>query len=100
MDDSGFMNRCEPGDGEGGVCEPVGQGTEGLVLLDEIAQRAARGVLHCEEAVSLSVANIEDATDIRMLNRPAEAQLSLEPLLPAGIVSQSGLQNLDRHDGR
>src|SRR5262245_60031291 len=35
-----------------------------------------------------------------MLNRAAEAQLSSEPLLPAGIVGQPRLQNLDRDDSR
>ena len=100
MDDPGGVNRGQAGDRAGRVGEAFGQRAERLVLLDEVAQRAAGGVLHREEPVAVGVTNVEDAGDIRVADRAAQPQLALEPLLPARIVRQPRLQHLDRHDGR
>ena len=89
---------AKPGDHTRRVREPFGQRTKRLVLLDEIAQRAAGRELHRQEAVALGVADIEDAADVRVPDRSADAQLAREPLLPARVVRQPRLQNLDRHD--
>ena len=84
----------------GRVGQPLRQRTKRLVLLDEVAQRAAGRELHREEPVAVGVADVEDAADVRVPNRPAEAQLAREALLPARIVGERRLQDLDRHDRR
>ena len=83
VDDARFVNRRQSGDHAGRVGESLGQRTQRLVLLDEIAQRAAGRELHREEAVAVGVADVEDAADVRVANRAAEAQLALRTASPS-----------------
>ena len=77
------------------VRESLFDRTQRPVPLEEVAQRAARRELHRQEPVTVGVADVEDAADVRMANRAAEAQLAREPFRPAlDRASSSGFSTL------
>jgi hypothetical protein len=65
--------------------------------LQLLAQGAALGQLHGQELVPVRLADVEDPADVPMLNRPRQAQLAREALVPLGVARQLGLEHLQGH---